>query len=341
MLPKLNAGDKVAILSLSFAAGAFFPHVFEKGLQRLREVFHLEPIEFPTTRKLHAPFEERKQDLIEAFTRPDIKGIISTLGGDEQVEYIHLLPTEPFLKNPKPFFGYSDNGHFCNFLFNIGIPSYYGGHIMIQFGMNIEMHKYSIDFLKLAMFESKVIQLYPSETFTEVELDWGDINNMNKPREYQKNTGWIWSGSNISSGILWGGCLESIDEILRCNTPLPSLETFSSIILFTETCEEVTPSVIVHRVFRALGQRGILSACKGFLIGRAKAWNFDKQNEESKREQYRSEQYKITMETIRKYNPSSPIVLNIDFGHTDPQIPIPFGKKASIDPFKKIIECQF
>lgn len=43
-LPKLHKGDKVAIVSPSFAASAVWPHVHELGLKRIREVFELEPV---------------------------------------------------------------------------------------------------------------------------------------------------------------------------------------------------------------------------------------------------------------------------------------------------------
>jgi muramoyltetrapeptide carboxypeptidase LdcA involved in peptidoglycan recycling len=46
-IPKLKKGDRVAIVSPSFAAPAVWPHVHELGLKRIREVFGLEPVEYP------------------------------------------------------------------------------------------------------------------------------------------------------------------------------------------------------------------------------------------------------------------------------------------------------
>ena len=146
-LPKLKKGDKVAILSPSFAAPGKWPHVYELGLKRVREVFGLEPVEFPDTRKLGASKEERSKDLIDAFENKEIKAVISSLGGDDQVTYIKNLPTEPFVNNPKPFFGYSDNTHFENFLWLNGVPSYYGGSLFVQFAEQGNMNDYTISFL--------------------------------------------------------------------------------------------------------------------------------------------------------------------------------------------------
>jgi len=85
---KLKKGDKVAVLSPSFAVPAIFPKVFELGLQRIRNELGLEPVEYPTTRKLNASVEERTRDIIDTFSDPEIKAVIASIGGDDQVTYI-------------------------------------------------------------------------------------------------------------------------------------------------------------------------------------------------------------------------------------------------------------
>ena len=152
---KLVKGDKVAILSPSFAATGRFPDVYKLGLERLETVFELVPIEYPATAKLGASAMERSADLVAAFQDPDIKAVIATIGGDDQVTYIKNLPAEPFMNNPKPFFGYSDNSHFCNFLFLNGIPSYYGGSLFTQFAMQGEMDEILLDILSNALLNKE------------------------------------------------------------------------------------------------------------------------------------------------------------------------------------------
>ena len=53
--PKLSPGDRVAVVSPSFAAPALFPELHEQAMRRLREDFELEPVECPTTRHFGAP----------------------------------------------------------------------------------------------------------------------------------------------------------------------------------------------------------------------------------------------------------------------------------------------
>ncbi|MBF0298926.1 MAG: LD-carboxypeptidase [Oligoflexia bacterium] len=340
-LKKLQKGDKVAILSPSFAAPGRWPHVYELGLQRVKEIFELEPVEFPTTKKIGASAEERSKDLIDAFENTNIKAIISSIGGDDQITYIKNLPKTPFVNNPKPFFGYSDNTHFANFLMLNGIPSFYGGSLFVQFAEQGKMNEYTIKYLKHALFDDGEIELQASKVYNDIGLNWNDPETLNKQRLYEANVGWIWEGDQNAEGITWGGCIESIDELLRHATAIPTLDDFENIILLAETSEEMPSADSVRRIYRALGERGILERIKGLLVGRPKAWEFNKQNSTKEKEEYCKEHREMTLEIVRKYNSIIPIIQNLDFGHTDPQIPMPYGSKIRIESHNKKIFVTF
>ena len=340
-LPKLKRGDKVAILSPSFAAPGAWPHVYEFGLTRLREVFGLDPVEFPTTKKLGASGEERSKDLISAFENPEIKGVISSLGGDDQVTYVKNLPSEPFAKNPKPFFGFSDNSHLCNFLFLNRVPSYYGAALFTQFAMQGEMDAFTIKYISHALFDEGEFELTRADEFNEIGLDWGDPASLQTRRSYVPNDGWYWDGAKDGEGLLWGGCIESVDEMLRHGISIPDLAQFENIILMLESSEEIPNPGYVFRVLRALGERGILARVKGVLIGRPQAWDFGKQTTPEERIAYRAEQRETIIRTVRTYNPDVSIIQNLDFGHTNPQIPMPYGNKARIDARAKKVFATF
>ena len=344
-LNKLKKGDKVAILSPSFAAPGKWPHVYELGLKRLKDIFGLEPVEFPTTKKIGATKEERSKDLIDAFNSKEIKAVITTLGGNDQVTYVKNLPAEPFLANPKPFFGFSDNTHFMNFLWLNGIPSYYGGALFTQFARQGKMDNFTIEYLKKAFFEKGEFEIVASKTYNDIGLGWDDPENLKKERLYEPNDGWTWNipKNNASSieGVTWGGCLESIDELLRHGTKIPSLDEFKNIILITETSEGIPAADYVFRVYRALGERGILANIKAVLVGRPKAWEFDKQWDAQQKKAYREKQRETILKVVRQYNADIPIIQNLDFGHSDPQIPFPYGKTVKVDPKSNKIFVTF
>ena len=313
MLGKLKKGDKVAVLSPSFAAPGKWPWVYELGLKRLRETFELEPIEFPATKKIGASKEERSKDLIDAFENKEIKAVIASLGGDDQITYIKNLPAAPFVNNPKPFFGFSDNTHFENFLWIHGIPSYYGGSLFTEFAMQKQMDPYTVEYLKYAMFDEGEFELKPSDIYNDIGLDWNDPANLDKERTYEKNDGWFWNGTQNAEGIAWGGCIESIDELLRHGVEIPSLQDFENVILFTETSEEIPSADYVRRVYRALGERSILQRVKAVLTGRPKAWEFGNERDAEEKRTYREAQRAAITKTVRQYNSSShtPLVRSV------------------------------
>lgn len=343
-LPKLHEGDSVAVISPSFAAPARWPNVYQLGLQRVREVFGLVPVEYSTTSKLGASGEERASDIVSAFSDPNVKAVIASLGGDDQITYIWKYLAQHkdvFRNNPKPFFGYSDNTHLVNFLWLNGIPSFYGGAIFTEFAMQGSMDDFTVDYLRKALFENGEVELTASPEFNDEGLSWNDNANLEKRRKYQTNEGWYWNGETDSEGITWGGCIESLDELLRHGTPIPSLEQFENIILLAESSEELPTADYVHRVFRALGERGILAKVKGVVIGRPKSWEFDKPNTDEQKAEYKKQQREVILDTVRAYNPTVPVIQNLDFGHSAPQIPMPMGRKMKIDTKNKKITVNF
>lgn len=339
-LPKVKKGDKVAILSPSFAAPGKWPQVYELGLKNLREVFGLEPVEFPTTKKIGASGEERARDLIAAFENKEIKAVITSLGGDDQVTYVKNLPPKPFVQNPKPFFGFSDNTHLANFFWLQGVPSYYGGALFTQFALP-KMDMFTEKYLNYVLFESGERELDASPMYNDIGLDWNDPKSLNKERTYEPNEGWSWDGGEDAEGITWGGCIESIDELLRHNIQIPTIGDFENIVLFTESSEEIPTAEYVFRVYRALGERGILERVKGILVGRSKAWEFNNQKNAEEKKEYRGKQREAILKAVRQYNKIVPVVQNLDFGHTNPQIALPYGGRVRIDSKEKRIFADF
>lgn len=93
--PKLQEGDKVATVSLSWGGPGLIPHRYEAGKKQLEEAFGLAVIEMPHTLKepkwLSENPKARADDLMEAFSNSEIKGIISTIGGDDSIRILRHL----------------------------------------------------------------------------------------------------------------------------------------------------------------------------------------------------------------------------------------------------------
>lgn len=212
---------------------------------------------------------------------------------------------------------------------------------MTQFAMQKEMDAYTKEHIHHAFFDVGEYEIFPSGEYNEIGLNWKDPSLLNTRRAYEPNTGWVWDASQNTEGILWGGCLESIDDMLRCNVPIPDIDTFEKIILMLETSEGIPEHNYVKRVIRSLGERGILQALQGVLVGKPKAWEFDKPTSKEGRVTYMKEQQEAILSTVRTYNKITPIVQNINFGHTDPQIPMPYGGRVRIESVDKKIFISY
>ena len=57
-------------------------------MTRLIEATGLVPVEYPTTRRLGASPRDRAEDLNNAFGDPDIRAVLATVGGDDQITVV-------------------------------------------------------------------------------------------------------------------------------------------------------------------------------------------------------------------------------------------------------------
>lgn len=77
------------------------------------------------------------------------------------------------------------------------------------------------------------------------------------------------------------------------------------------------------------------------LVGRPKAWEFNRQSSIQEKREYRQRQQQTLLATVRQYNPDVPVVQNMDFGHTNPQICLPYGGQVKMDGTRKAISITF
>ncbi len=340
-LPKLSKDDQVAVISPSAGLPAIFPWVQDLGLERLRNIFGLTPIEYPTTRTMNAPLKDRARDIMAAFADPKNKAVFTSIGGLDQIKLLKYLDPQVFLDNPKPFFGYSDNTHLHNFLWNLGIPSYYGAAIMTQLAFQGQMNDMTINSLNHALFDEGEFELEISEQYSDIGLNWSNKENLSKTRKMEPNDGLFWDGGINVEGILWGGCLDSMVVQTAAERFLPKTQDLEGTVLFIETSEDMPEHWIVEYVLTGFGERGWFDKFQAVLVGRPKAWEFDKQNDTKTKAEYRQQQRKTVLKTVREYNKSIPVVQNLDFGHTDPQVVLPNGGKVKINSTDKKISLNY
>ncbi|MFE2345428.1 S66 family peptidase [Kitasatospora cineracea] len=329
--PKPRPGDRIAVVSPGFAGPGAFPHPHELGLRRLREEFGLEPVEYPATRKLGATPAERAADLHAAFADPTVTAVMATLGGDDQITVIPHLDAELIRANPKPFFGYSDNTNLLDFLHRQGVVAYHGAAVMTQLGRPHAVHPLTAASLRAALFDSGPYELTAATEASTVLGRWEDEATFAREPASEPVTGWHWHRPDrVVEGTAWGGNLEILHWMAAADRLRPAAEHAGG-VLFLETSEELPSATEVFRMLRNLGERGLLRQFPALLVGRAMAWTFEHPHDTGARARYRADQRAAVLRALAAYAPDTMAVFDVDLGHTEPQLVIPYGGLVRVD----------
>ncbi|GAA2177453.1 LD-carboxypeptidase [Arthrobacter parietis] len=339
--PKLIEGDRVAVLSPSFAAPGFAPAIHEQAMSRLAAATGLIPVEFPTTRLLGATAEARAADINAAFADTSIRAILSTIGGDDQITVIPLLDPAVVRADPKIFLGYSDNTNLLNWLWQQGVSGFYGGSTQVHLGPGPHIDGIHLASLTAALMTGEELEIVEPGESEDFGLDWQDPAALVEFGEREPTEAWTWAGpERMVSGRTWGGCLEVIDQLALADR-LPQAADLRGSILLLETSELIPPADWVKRWVRGLGERGILEAVEGVLLARPPTSDFGARPERRERAGLRAAQYDAVIEQVASYNPRAVVCAGVPFGHTRPQWILPYGGRITMNGTARTISALY
>ncbi len=313
---KLEPGDTVAVVSLSSGLLHAYPEVYQKAARTLSERFDLHVVTSPNALRpdnwLYARPEARADDLHWALEKPDIKGVVSAIGGYESVRILPYLNVELIRKHPKVLLGFSDTTVQHVAFMNAGVVSFHGPSLMAGIA-TLTAYPYAETSLHKTLFEREApSRLEPAPGWTEQFLDWNDPEYAAKadtPQPLEPNDGWVWvQGEARAEGHLVGGNIEVL-EMLKGTRWWPETEFWKGAILYLETSEEVPPVSNVEYWLRNYASQGILQELSGLLW--ARPFGYDA----AMKERLYAAVRKVLAECGRE---DLPVVADMDFGHTAP-----------------------
>jgi muramoyltetrapeptide carboxypeptidase LdcA involved in peptidoglycan recycling len=325
---RLQRGDQLAAVSLSWGGPGTLPHRYEAGKRQLEAAFGVEVVEMPHTLADAATLADnpaaRAEDLHRAFADPDIAGVVSTIGGDDSIRLLQHLDLDLLAANPKVFLGYSDSTIIQMAMLRAGLTSFYGPAIMAGFGENAGLHDYLLEGVRRTLFDPVAPLEWPEnrDGWTVEHLDWSDPATQHRRRELRPSTGWRWHGGAAREGTTVVGCLEVLD-LLRGTPWWPSLD---GAVLALETSEDQPPPVTVTYLLRSLAASGELHGLAGIVFGRPGGSDLPVD------EHLAYDEAILRVVRDEEGLQDLPVVTNVDFGHTDPIWTVPQGTKLRIDP---------
>lgn len=327
---KLQPGDRIAAISLSWGGPGTFPGRYRVGKRQLEAALGVEVVETAHALRaaewLYRHPQARADDLMAAFADPSIKGIISTIGGDDSIRLLPYLDLEVIRNNPKIFMGYSDTtiGHLA--CFKAGLVSFYGPAVMAGFGENAGLFPYMVTAVRRTLFVPEPVGNVPQNRngWTAEHVDWGNADDQQRPRRLNPPRGWRFlQGEGVHRGHLLGGCFEVLDW-LRGTDFWPEPAAWEGAILFLETSEDAPSPELVKFGLRTYAALGVLEKLSGILFGRPGGQlppRRFREYDEVLRQVVAEEEGLVDM----------PIITHMDFGHTDPMFVLPYGVQAEID----------
>ena len=250
--------------------------------------------------------ESRVDDLHKAFSDPEVKGILTAIGGFNSNQILDSIDWNLIQKNPKIFCGYSDITALQNAIYaKTGLITYSGPHYS-TFG-DLKSLEYTVEYFKKCLFSDKAFNILPSDQWSD-DMWYAD----QEKRTFIPNTGYLSINPGTAEGTLIGGNLCTLN-ILQGTKYFPPLDDS---VLFLEDDADSHP-VNFDRDLLSLIQQSGFEKVKGLVIGR-----FQKNSKFT-------DDLLIKIIERKKQLKHLPILANVDFGHTTPMITFPIGGRIS------------
>ncbi|WLR47673.1 LD-carboxypeptidase [Halobacillus litoralis] len=312
MIPeKLKKGDEIRVISPAKSLSIVAPEQQDLAVERLNQAGF--KVTFSTyaaesSRFISNPVDHRVADIHEAFSNPNVKAILTTLGGYDSNQLLSHLDFELIQKNPKIFCGYSDITALSNTIYQkTGLVTYSGPHFS-TFGMEKGIH-YTFDHFMKVFTKTEQLHIPPA-------LDWSDDRWYldQHERQFHTNPGYEVLHEGVAEGTSLGGNLCTLN-LLQGTPFMPSLE---GTILFLED-DLLSDPATFDRDLQSLIHQPDFDGVRGIIFGRfQKESNMD-------------DETLVQILNSKKELDQIPVIYNASFGHTTPIFTFPIGGRVRVE----------
>lgn len=307
---KLKPGDELRIISPSRSLSIISAQqrkIAKEQLEGLGFRISISTNSFDTDDFASSSIEARIEDLHDAFLDPNVKGILTTIGGFNSNQLLRYIDYSIIAANPKRLCGYSDITALSNAIYaQTGLVTYSGPHFS-SFAM-LHGNEYTIEHFRKLMMNDTEIGVKSSTHWSD-DLWYRD----QEKREFIKNEGPYIINDGEAYGTIIGGNLCTLN-LLQGTEYMPNLKNS---ILFIEDDYESSPATFDRDLQSLIHQPGFQDV-KGLVIGR-----FQKGSNMTK---------ELLTQIVHSKEELSgiPVIADVDFGHTTPMITYPVGGQASL-----------
>lgn len=318
----------------------FASHEVKLIEERLPQDFNLSIKYMPNSKKgvdyLAKHPEKKAEDLKAAFLDPEIDIIWNALGGDDTFRTLPYLMNPEFAEivteHPKLFLGFSDTTNNHLMFYKLGLATFYAPALLSDVAeLGNEVLPYTKFWLQKLFNDEKNIPVEPSPVWYETRLEFGP-EELGKPLvEHQETHGHEYLyGTGVVEGLLLGGCLDSLYEMLSYGRYDDQKEVYTKYpiipdkvdwhkkIVFLETSEEKPDPKKLRKMLATIEEKAnVFSQATALVVGKPQD------------ETYYNEYKEIYQNLAKKYD--LPTVFNLNFGHANPRMIVPYDMPLRID----------
>lgn len=298
--PPVRPGDRVGVAALS---GPVDPERLEAGIETLRRL-GFEPVVAANLGARSRLFAGADDERLAAFHRlaadPSLTAVFFARGGHGALRLLDRLDWDLLARHPRAYVGYSDLTPFLNLVVHrLGLCAFHGPMPAVEMAADLTAEE-AVSLLAALGGER------PAVLPVEPVLPW--------------TTGPV-------EGPLLGGCLSLLTATLGTDLAVP----LDGSILFWEEVDE--PLYRLDRMLTHLRLSGSLTALRGMVVGRVEAAD-DEPAEDP------SPMAGGLAETLAEWAAGVewPIASRLDSGHCRPNLTLPLGARARLDPARGVLQ---
>ncbi|MEU5517965.1 S66 peptidase family protein [Streptomyces griseoaurantiacus] len=246
---------------------------------------------------------EQAEELNALLRDPEVRAVVAHTGGQATIGYLDLIDVDAIRADPKPIIGYSDIS-----LLHMALHSRTG---LVGFHADIATHGFGSDWYTLGdkARRAELVDLY-TRVLTKAEA----------PGALPPGEVWETWRPGSAEGRLFGGLLNRL-VLLQATPFAPAPELFDGAVLFWEELQR--PVSRIWNDLHTLRLSGVLDRIAGMVVGIPMEVTAHESGGQ------RADLRDVVLDVLGDRD--LPVLAQVDFGHTSPNLPLPLGVRAWVD----------
>lgn len=320
---KLHRGDTIGVFSPSSPATAFAKKRYERAKAFIRDKgFRIKEGKLTGMSDGYrsGSIAERADELNELLHDPEVKCVMSAIGGANSNSILPYIDYEYFKAHPKVVIGYSDVTAILLAIYaKTGISTYYGPAMVASFGEFPPFVENTYDYFEDLLVKELVLpySFRTPEEWTDEYLPWEDQERGKKGSANRLVT----VNGGIATGRLIGGNLNTMQGIWNTEF-MPTIQS-GDILLIEDSLKD---AATIERSFALLKCSGVFDRIGGLILGKHE--KFDSLGTGRK-------PYEILNEVMGDVE--FPVLAEFDCCHTHPMLTVPIGSQVQLDADAQVV----